>query len=263
MYLQMLLEANEAAKGKKTGTEDTDADAKDAKGTDPENAPDDANPDDADTTKGSEEGDEETNDNQNQDDNTDNEETDENNDENEENKDDNPDENNDDTGSDFSMDDDPGSDTDNEPPPDGLVDPDDDGSSDMGQDDTETNVHTNILQLSKLDRTLAKRKCYSNYMDLRTSIGTVKRIIEDNVAKIDPEVRTEVTDNLDDLYMKITDYITIKFPITNYEENLQNYMIFVKDIALLVEMLNPASKTAKDAARKRKEAAKNAKKEED
>ena len=242
MYLRMLLEAD----GDNTDEDDPTKD--DAPDTDANND-DNAAPDDSETTE-TEDAPDDTQD-ENQDENTDD------NNENEEN----PEEGGDDLGGD-----DFGMDSDNEddgPPPDGLTDPDDDGSSDMQQDDTETNVHTNILQLSKLDRTLAKRKCYNNYMDLRTSIGTVKRIIDNNEAKIDPEVRAPVTDDLDELFAKITDYITIKFPITNYEENLQNYLIFAKALNDLVESLDPNSEIAKNNEKERKKAAKKAKTEDD
>lgn len=240
MYLRMLLEAD----GDNTDEDDPTKD--DAPDTDANND-DNAAPDDSETTE-TEDAPDDTQD-ENQDENTD------------DNNEENPEEGGDDLGGD-----DFGMDSDNEddgPPPDGLTDPDDDGSSDMQQDDTETNVHTNILQLSKLDRTLAKRKCYNNYMDLRTSIGTVKRIIDNNEAKIDPEVRAPVTDDLDELFAKITDYITIKFPITNYEENLQNYLIFAKALNDLVESLDPNSEIAKNNEKERKKAAKKAKTEDD
>lgn len=153
-------------------------------------------------------------------------------------KDDNKDQDNDDTKEDdqsnddqaeddFSMGD--GEDTDDEPPPDGLVDPDDDGSGDV-EEETETNVQTTILQLSKLDRTLAKRKIYNDFQELRTSITTVKNIVDNNEAVIEPETRDTVIGELDKLFSYVTDYMTIKFSITSYEENLQNYLLFVKSL---------------------------------
>ena len=251
IYLRMLLEAD---------GDDADAKKDDPPAEEANDAPKDANTTTEDTPDDKSE------------DNPDDSTEDDNNGENEENKEDNPDENQEDEnsegegegddfgGSDFGMD---GDNADDGPPPDGLTDPDDDGSSDASQDDTETNVHTNILQLSKLDRTLAKRKCYANFMDLRTSIGTVKRIIDSNEAKIDPEVRGPVADALDDLFSKITDYITIKFPVTNYEENLQNYLIFARELNDLTNSLDPNSDIAKKNAKERKKAAKKAKTQDD
>lgn len=125
--------------------------------------------------------------------------------------------------------------------PDGLVDPDDDGSSEMNEDDVETNIQTNILQLSKLDRTLAKRKCYNDFMDMRTTITSIKNIITENEVVIEPEVRIACLDKLEQLYSYVTDYIKFKFMITNYEENLQNYMIFLKSLNEIVVKIIPDS----------------------
>lgn len=134
-------------------------------------------------------------------------------------------------GDDFSMD----SEEDDSPPPDGLVDPDDDGSGDEVEEDTETNVQTTILQMSKLDRTLLKRKCYNDYQDLRSSITSFKNVIDDNEASVDPAIRDYVLDQLDQLFNNVTDYMKYKFMIMNYEENIKNYAVFMTALNSLVE----------------------------
>lgn len=151
---------------------------------------------------------------------------------------------------DFSLDDPEGGDdnADSSPNPDGLADPDDDGSSDMGmEDDGETNIHTNILQLSKLDRTLAKIQLLNHYRDLRSSINSMKRIIDENEALIDPDVRDLVTEKLDKLFTTVSSYITFKYSITNYEENLQNYLIFTKTMSDLVKQIDEGKQKGKKA----------------
>lgn len=142
---------------------------------------------------------------------------------------------------DFSLDPTEGGEDEDEENPDGLVDPDDDGSSEMEEEDVEMNIQTNVLQLSKLDRTLAKRKCYNDFMDMRTTITSVKNIISENEVVIDPDVRTSCMEKLEQLYNYVTDYIKFKFMITNYEENLQNYMIFLKTLNEIVLKIVPAS----------------------
>lgn len=134
---------------------------------------------------------------------------------------------------DFSMDPDGGED--DEPPPDGLVDPDDDGSGDEPEDDVETNVQTTILQVSQLDRTLLKRKCYNDYQDLRSSITSFKNVLNDNEASIEPEIRDYAIDQLGQLFNNATDYLKYKFMVNNYEENLKNYAVLVAAMNSIVE----------------------------
>lgn len=128
---------------------------------------------------------------------------------------------------DFNMDPDGGSD-DSGDNPDGLPDPDDDGMDDT--DGVEQNIHLNILELSKLDRLMAKRKIYNDYKDLRASITSAKNLIDQNEAVIDADVRDYVVNKLDYLLSVVTDHLTYKFSFTNYEENLQAYLIFTKQL---------------------------------
>lgn len=148
----------------------------------------------------------------------------------EEKKDDseqNKDDTNDSGDDDFNMDPDGGSE-DSGDNPDGLPDPDDDGMDDT--DGVEQNIHLNILELSKLDRLMAKRKIYNDYKDLRASITSAKNLIDQNEAVIDADVRDYVVNKLDYLLSVVTDHLTYKFSFTNYEENLQAYLIFTKQL---------------------------------
>ena len=157
--------------------------------------------------------------------------------ENKENKDDQGDESNDDNKNDdnpdddFNLDPDGSDDSEGEDSgenPDGLPDPDYDGSDDT--DSIEQNVHTNILELSKLDRQMAKRKIFNDMRDLRSSVVAAKNMIDKNESVIDAAVRDYVMNKLDYLYSIITDYLTYKFSFTNYEENMQNHLIFAKEL---------------------------------
>lgn len=139
----------------------------------------------------------------------------------------NKDDTNDSGDDDFNMDPDGGSE-DSGDNPDGLPDPDDDGMDDT--DGVEQNIHLNILELSKLDRLMAKRKIYNDYKDLRASITSAKNLIDQNEAVIDADVRDYVVNKLDYLLSVVTDHLTYKFSFTNYEENLQAYLIFTKQL---------------------------------
>lgn len=154
---------------------------------------------------------------------------DENKDDQEDESDDNKDDDNPDD--DFNMDPDGSDDSEGEDSgenPDGLPDPDDDGSDDT--DGAEQNIHTNILELSKLDRQMAKRKIFNDMKDLRSSVVAAKNMIDKNESVIDAAVREYVMGKLDYLYSVITDYLTYKFSFTNYEENMQNHLIFAKEL---------------------------------
>lgn len=164
----------------------------------------------------------------------------------EENQDDNKgeEEQDDGLGDDFDLDPDGGDDT----PPDGLTSPDDDGSAD-NQDEVETNVQTNILKLSKLDRTLAKRRLFTNFQDLRTQANTFRNIIANNEENIEAEVREKIYEDIDKAYSSITDYMTYKFSFINYEENLQAYLLFSK---MMQDIVNYTSTNATKSGRKSK-----------
>lgn len=207
----------EATKDKETGMEDPFADDNATDVTEPEaedtNTPEDNNdeaPKDDDQNTDESNKDDENNQEEKKDDS-------------EQNKDDTNDSGDDD----FNMDPDGGSE-DSGDNPDGLPDPDDDGMDDT--DGVEQNIHLNILELSKLDRLMAKRKIYNDYKDLRASITSAKNLIDQNEAVIDADVRDYVINKLDYLLSVVTDHLTYKFSFTNYEENLQAYLIFTKQL---------------------------------
>lgn len=207
----------EATKDKETGMEDPFADDNATDVTEPEaedtNTPEDSNdeaPKDDDQNTDESNKDDENNQEEKKDDS-------------EQNKDDTNDSGDDD----FNMDPDGGSE-DSGDNPDGLPDPDDDGMDDT--DGVEQNIHLNILELSKLDRLMAKRKIYNDYKDLRASITSAKNLIDQNEAVIDADVRDYVVNKLDYLLSVVTDHLTYKFSFTNYEENLQAYLIFTKQL---------------------------------
>ena len=143
---------------------------------------------------------------------------------------------------DFSLDPE-GGEEDDGPPPDGLVDPDDDGEADLGSDDKEVNIQTNILQLSKIDRLMAKRKLFADFKELRINITTYRNLLTDNEANVDPDIRELSYDKLDRLYTIITDYLTFKFSYINYEENLQTYLLFVKTLEDIIAIARDEDKT--------------------
>lgn len=227
MYLMSLLEAakdkdKDAKKKKSDAAEDDQSDT-----AAPDTAAEEPATEEEDTNETEETSDEpnDTTDNPGEESKTD----DEDQNEEEQSEDETPEENKD-AADDFTLDSDTSDDsTDNEPPPDGLVDPDDDGSTGDEEDpDAETNVHVNILNLSKLDRTLAKRRCLNDYYDLRTSIDTFRNIIDRNEAAIEPDVRTQAVEQLNKLYTTVSEYLMYKFSYSNYEDTLQHYLLFMR-----------------------------------
>lgn len=109
----------------------------------------------------------------------------------------------------------------------------------------EQNIQTNVLNLSKLDRVLMKKKLFSDYQDLRVSLRTSRNLIHDNEENVDPEVRENFYNKIDKLYTNLTDYLSYKFSFTNYEENLQIYLIFAKSLQdILDSMTEKGLKTA-------------------
>lgn len=237
----------EATKDKETGMEDPFADDNATDVTEPEaedtNTPEDNNdeaPKDDDQNTDESNKDDENNQEEKKDDS-------------EQNKDDTNDSGDDD----FNMDPDGGSE-DSGDNPDGLPDPDDDGMDDT--DGVEQNIHLNILELSKLDRLMAKRKIYNDYKDLRASITSAKNLIDQNEAVIDADVRDYVINKLDYLLSVVTDHLTYKFSFTNYEENLQAYLIFTKQLNDLLNFTKDNKDGFKDPPTKSTSSKKSSKK---
>lgn len=131
----------------------------------------------------------------------------------------------------------------NESNPDGLPSADDDGSADPDgdSDDAETNLHVNILKLSKLDRATAKETIYHHYMDLLSSIDTLLNIIDTNETVIEPETREKATGDLNRLRSQLRKFIKYKFTIINYEDALSSYMLFIRSINDIVKMIHAGS----------------------
>lgn len=215
----------EAAKDEKAddedaGDDDTSAESEDSDDTNTDdNADDESNNDDDTNSDDENQDDKDTNDDENKDDNPD---------------DDSP------SDDDFSMDsDDPSSEDDGGENPDGLASPDAMGDDESTQD-TETNVHVNILNLSKLDRTISLKRLLNDYTATRTSINTFLNIIDKNETIIDATLRESLINDLNSLLQNLNDYIGIKFSYINYEENLQNYIIFSKKLEDIVQRLQSA-----------------------
>lgn len=232
IYLMSLRDEDEESKKALTEA------AKDEKADDEDAADDDTSPESEDS------GDTNTDDNDDESNNDDDTNSD---DENQDDKDTNDDENKDDNSDDdspsdddFSMDsDDPSSEDDGGENPDGLASPDAMGDDESDQD-TETNVHVNILNLNKLDRTISMKRLLNDYTATRTSINTFLNIIDKNETIIDATLRKSLINDLNSLLQNLNDYIGIKFSYINYEENLQNYIIFSKKLEDIVQRLQSA-----------------------
>ena len=98
----------------------------------------------------------------------------------------------------------------------------------------------NILNLSKLDRTISLKRLLNDYTATRTSINTFLNIIDKNETVIDATLRESLINDLNSLLQNLNDYIGIKFSYINYEENLQNYIIFSKKLEDIVQRLQSA-----------------------
>ena len=128
-----------------------------------------------------------------------------------------------------------------EVPADGAVPQEGDPSADLNADQTAVedpnaappdpdvqNIQVNILNLSKLDRALAKKHIYTLFMDLRSSVTTALNIIDRNETVIEPEVRADIVDRLNQFQSDLNTFIAIKFQLVNYEAALQAYNVFTE-----------------------------------
>lgn len=155
----------------------------------------------------------------------------------------------DDSSDEFSFDSD--EEGDDEPNPDGLPDPDDTGSDTSDDDPEEKNVQTNILNLSTLDRHLIKRRLFNSFKDLRSSINSFRMTIDERAEALVPEVRNEVINVLGDLYEKLTEYLMYKFSYINYEENLENFLLYTKKFNEIIQVTTSDLKHDNKSARKK------------
>ncbi len=172
--------------------------------------------------------------------NEDNTEEDSNSDEDENNKDEeNSEENPDDQNTDdfnFDMNADDGEDT--SPNPDGLPDPDDDGSNDVDDEEEETNIQTNILNLSSIDRAILSKRLFGSYQDLNTKINSLKNLIDNNETVIDPDVRDIASAKINDISRLLIDYMKYKYSLNNYEDNMNMYLLFAKNLDSIIKFVD-------------------------
>lgn len=139
--------------------------------------------------------------------------------------------------SDFSMDgDDPMGEGEEDlgPAPDGLPEADAEEVDDTDLEG-ETNIQTNIMKLSKLDRALAKKTVGENLASLRSTINAAIGVIDRNEAVIEPEIRESTTTRLNNLLGELESFILHRFPILNYEDSLTQYLVFTKKVNDIVE----------------------------
>ncbi len=92
--------------------------------------------------------------------------------------------------------------------------------------DAETNVQYNVLDLSKLDRHVLKRKLLSKYQDFRTSIQSYRRTVQDNESVIKSELRDDILVQLNKLTQQLESYLTTRFVYLNYEESMYDFITF-------------------------------------
>ena len=144
----------------------------------------------------------------------------------------------------------------NQPAPDGLPEADDAGTGEekMETEDGETNLQVNVMQLSKLDRTLAKREVLQNFMDLRSKINRVQNLIDKNEVNILQSVRDSAVTRLDGLLNSTNSYLKYKFPIVNFEEAMTTLFIFIKELNAISEYVRTegVGKTEEDAKKVKK-----------
>ena len=135
----------------------------------------------------------------------------------------------------------------NMPAPDGLPEADAQGDpEDSGQEDedptAETNVRTNVMNLSKLDRMLAKQHVYRLFRGLIDSVETALGTIDKNEAIIDPDVRNPAITAFNTVQTQLKTYLSTKFSLVNYEEAVEIYMIFAARVNELVTTVHDATK---------------------
>lgn len=119
--------------------------------------------------------------------------------------------------------------------PDPNADPNAAAAEQAPPDPTTVNTQVNILNISKLDRALAKKNIYGLFMDLRASMDTTLNIIDKNATVIDPAIREKSVTQLNGMITDLNTYISIKFQLDNYEAAMQMYMLFTEQFNALIE----------------------------
>ena len=116
----------------------------------------------------------------------------------------------------------------NAPPDDPNAPPPEEAADQQPPDPDTQNIQVNILNLSKLDRALAKKHIYTLFMDLRSSVTTALNVIDRNETVIDPDIRNDVITRLNQFQADLNTFISIKFQLINYEAAFNAYNIFTE-----------------------------------
>lgn len=121
--------------------------------------------------------------------------------------------------------------------PDGLPGPDATGDPNLGSftGEDEKNLQVKIIQASKLERSLLKRKIFDRFRDLHNKVEVFQSNVDNNQTVIDPKVREETYTQLQRFSDEIEKYLEYKFTPNNYEENLKNYLVFSKKFIEIVD----------------------------
>lgn len=121
--------------------------------------------------------------------------------------------------------------------PDGLPGPDATGDPNLGSfsGEDEKNLQVKIIQASKLERSLLKRKIFDRFKDLHNKIDVFQSNIDNNQTVIDPKIRESTYSHLQRFAEEVEKYLEYKFTPNNYEENLKNYLVFSKRFIEIVD----------------------------
>lgn len=134
---------------------------------------------------------------------------------------------------------DPGAGMDLNNNPDGLPGPDATGDANLGSfsGEDEKNLQVKIIQASKLERSLLKRRIFDRFNDLYNKVDVFRSNIDNNQTVIDPKVREKAYSQLQKFSEEIDMYLEYKFTPNNYEENLKNYLVFSKKFIEIVDFV--------------------------
>lgn len=133
----------------------------------------------------------------------------------------------------------PGADMDLNNNPDGLPGPDATGDANLGSfsGEDEKNLQVKIIQASKLERSLLKRRVFDRFNSLYNKADVFRNNIDNNQTIIDPKVREKAYSQLQKFSEDIDIYLEYKFTPNNYEENLKNYLVFSKKFIEIVDFV--------------------------
>ena len=134
---------------------------------------------------------------------------------------------------------DPGAGMDLNNNPDGLPGPDATGDANLGSfsGEDEKNLQVKIIQASKLERSLLKRRIFDRFTNLYNKVEVFRTNIDNNQTVIDPKIREKAYCQLQKFSEDIDMYLEYKFTPNNYEENLKNYLVFSKKFIEIVDFV--------------------------